>query len=153
VILVDTSVLVRLAVPQVAEVLYPLLESGAVATCGVIDLELLSRIAKPATLAEVARVRSASFHWLATWDADLQAAIQIQHDMVETGLAAACWPSRVIAAVARRHGVPVLRPDRQGDRAGRAVVRARRRRNRVGRGAVRRDACDLTAHAWCHDTA
>lgn len=111
-ILVDTSVLVRLTVPEVVDVLHPLLESGAVATCGVVDLELFSRITEPAMLAEVARLRSASFHWLATTDADLQAAIQVQRELVETGQSGACWPALVIAAVARRHDVPVLHHDR-----------------------------------------
>jgi predicted nucleic acid-binding protein len=151
VILVDTSVLVRLTVPEVAEVLYPLLESGAVATCGVIDLELLSRITVPATLAAVAWVRSASFHWLVTWDTDLQAAVQMQQDMVKAGLAAACWPSQVIAAVARRHGVPVLHHDRCFDRIAKVTGQGTRwvvpdvDAIGVDHGPVRRDACDRSA--------
>ena len=46
----------------------PHLVAGAVATCGLVELELLSTITEPARLAEVTRLRSAAFHWLATTD-------------------------------------------------------------------------------------
>src|SRR5215475_14703138 len=114
--LVDTSALVRLTAAEVAEVVHPLLDAGTVATCGVIDLELLSWIADPVIVAEVTRARSMSFKWLATTDADLQAAIAVHRELLETGETPACWPARIVAAVARRHEVPVLHHDRCFDR-------------------------------------
>lgn len=49
------------------------------------DLEVLSRVTAPARLAEVTRLRSAALHWLITTDADLQAAIRAQREMLEAG--------------------------------------------------------------------
>ena len=81
------------------------------ATCGVIDLELLSRVTDLSALADVTQARSISFRWLATTDADLRAAVGVHRDLLEAGAAPACWPDRMVAAVARQHDVAVLHHD------------------------------------------
>jgi len=118
VILVDTSILIRLNIPEIADFLRPLLEAGTVATCGLIDLEVLTRVTAPARLAEVTALHSAAFHWLSTTDADLRAAIRDQRELLEAGQPAACWPARLVAAIARRHQVPVLHKDPCFERIG-----------------------------------
>lgn len=146
-ILVDTSILVRLTDPEIAGIVRPHLLSGAVATCGLVELELLSRITEPARLVELTRLRSAAFHWLATTDDELHAAIRDQHELLESGQPAACWAARLIAAVARRHQVPVLHADPCFDRIGKLTGQDTQSvvpDGGTGRGVDRRDGCTRT---------
>jgi hypothetical protein len=74
--LVDTSAIVQLPRVEVAAVLGPLLISGQLATCGVIDLKLHALVRSHSDLVHVRAIRAAAFHWLPTIDADLTRALQ-----------------------------------------------------------------------------
>ncbi len=144
-ILVDTSILLRLTVPEVADIVRPYLVSGTVATCGLVELELLSRIVESDKLAEVTRLRSAAFHWLATTDEDLHAAIRDHRELLDASQPAACWPARLVAAVARRHQVPVLHADPCFERIGKLTGQDMQRGVPEGgtdRGPARQDGCN-----------
>ena len=64
--LADTSALARLHHPEVAAVLVPLIESGVVATCGVIEFELGWATRSSAEFDQVRADRDAGYEWLAT---------------------------------------------------------------------------------------
>ena len=68
--LADTSALARLRHPEVAAVLTPLIESGVVATCGVIEFELGWATRSSAEFDQVRADRDAGYEWLATHDED-----------------------------------------------------------------------------------
>jgi predicted nucleic acid-binding protein len=68
--LADTSALARLRHPEVAAVLAPLIESGTVATCGVIEFELGWAARSGAEFDQIRADRDAGYEWLATHDED-----------------------------------------------------------------------------------
>ena len=73
--LADTSALARLRHPGVAAALAPLIESGVVATCGVIEFELSWATRSSAEFDQVRTDRDAGYEWLATHDEDWQRAL------------------------------------------------------------------------------
>ena len=64
--LAGTSALARLHHPEVAAVLAPLIESGVIATCGVIEFELGWATRSSAEFDQVRADRDAGYEWLAT---------------------------------------------------------------------------------------
>jgi predicted nucleic acid-binding protein len=106
--LADTSAIARYRRTEVASRLDPLVIAGLVATCGVIDLELLSSARGQAEYSQIAAARRASFAWLATDDADIRRALETQAALAERGQHRIAWPDLVTAAVAQRHGVTLL---------------------------------------------
>src|SRR5260370_21975634 len=76
--LADTSALARLRHPVVAAVLAPLIESGVVATCGVIECELRWATRSSAEFDQVRTDRDAGYEWLATHDEDWRRALDVQ---------------------------------------------------------------------------
>src|ERR1700683_5811161 len=76
--LADTSALARLRHPGVAAVLAPLIESGVVATCGVIEFELRWATRSGAEFDQVRTDRDAGYEWLATHDEDWRRALGVQ---------------------------------------------------------------------------
>jgi predicted nucleic acid-binding protein len=109
--LVDASAIVRLPDPDVAAVVTPLLVDGLAATCGVVELALLGRIADAGAHAEIAAMRLAAFRWLATTDDDLRRALDVQGTLLNDGTDGVNLSALVAAAVAERHGVVVLHCD------------------------------------------
>lgn len=110
--LADNSVIARLHVPAVERVLGPLLDAGRIATCGMVELEVLYS-ARNATDHSIARdSRMTAYEWLPMDDADFRRALDVQGELAETGRhRAAKLPDLVIAAVAERHRVAVLHYD------------------------------------------
>src|SRR5436305_8742827 len=106
--LADTSAIARYRRTEVATRLDPLVIAGLVATCGVVDLELLSSARGQAEYSKLAAARRASFEWLATDDADIRRALDTQAALAEQGRHGIAWPDLVTAAVAQRHGVTLL---------------------------------------------
>ena len=106
--LVDTSAIVRLVCPGAVEVLSPLIEAGQLATCAVVDLDLLSLVNDPGELDEIRDLRAAAFAWLATEDVDLRRALEVQRLLATNGHHRVAWAALVVAAVAERHRVAVL---------------------------------------------
>ena len=110
--LADTSALARLRHPGVATVLAPLIESGVVATCGVIEFELRWATRSSAEFEQVQTDRDAGYEWLATHDEDGRRALDVQAALWRGGrIRAVGLPDLLIAAVAERERVtrPALR--------------------------------------------
>ncbi|MDP1820354.1 MAG: PIN domain-containing protein [Acidimicrobiales bacterium] len=110
--LADTSALLELHQPQVAARLGPLLVGGQVATCGVVDLEILARAA-PDERTEVLAERR-SFPRVPVDDEVLdRAAVLIArlHGAVEL-------PRLIVAVAAERAGLVLLHHDTQVERIG-----------------------------------
>jgi predicted nucleic acid-binding protein len=106
--LADTSAIARYRRTEVATRLDPLVIAGVVATCGVIDLELLASAQGRAEYSKIAAARRASFTWLATDDVDIRRALETQAALADQGRPGIAWPDLVTAAVAERHGVTLL---------------------------------------------
>jgi predicted nucleic acid-binding protein len=106
--LADTSAIARYRSVEVASRLDPLVIAGLVATCGVVDLELLSTARGEAEYSKIAATRRASFTWLTTDDMDIRRALEIQAKLYALGHSRIAWPDLVTAAVAERHGVTLL---------------------------------------------
>jgi predicted nucleic acid-binding protein len=114
--LADTSALARLHHQVVAAALVPLIESGVVATCGVIEFELGWATRSSAESDQVRADRDAGYEWLATLDEDWRRALGIQASLWRSGrMRAAGLPDLLIAAVAERERVTVLHYDSDYD--------------------------------------
>ncbi len=114
--LADQSALARLPYPDVQQVLGPLISRGLVATCGMVELEVLWSTRSAAEYDEVHADRS-GYEWLPTEDADWHRAIAVQAALWRRGWARSVpLPDLLIAAVAERHGVTVLHCDEDFDR-------------------------------------
>jgi predicted nucleic acid-binding protein len=110
--LADTSALARLHHQVVAAVLAPLIESGVVATCGVIEFELGWATRGSAELDQVRADRDAGYEWLATLDEDWRRALDVQASLWRSGrMRAVGLPDLLIAALAERERVIVLHYD------------------------------------------
>ena len=110
--LADTSVLARLHRPAVAAVLVPLIESGIVATCGVIEFELGWATRSRTEFDQVRADRDAGYEWLATHDEDWRRALEVQATLWRTGhMRAVGLPGLLVAAVAERERVIVIHYD------------------------------------------
>lgn len=113
--LADTSALARLHLPPVARRLAPLVERGLVATCSVVDLELLYSTRSPRDYASLAAERR-GFELLATDQEDWDRATQIQAALAATSRTRAVGiADLLVAAVAERHRVTLLHYDRDFD--------------------------------------
>lgn len=113
--LADKSALARMNKVAVATRLGPLLVGGDVATCGVVDLELLF---SGRTHREVVQMRAerAAFPRLAMDQADFDRAVAVMEGLARTGHhRAAGIPDLLIAAVAERHRLTVLHYDKDFD--------------------------------------
>ena len=110
--LADTSTLARLRYPEVAAALAPLIESGLVATCGVIEFELGWASRSSAELDQIRADRDVGYEWLATHDEDWRRALNVQGALWRGGrIRAVGLPDLLIAAVAERERVTVLHYD------------------------------------------
>jgi len=113
--LADKSALARMNHGAVATRLGPLLVGGDVATCGVIDLEILYSARNHAELARL-RAERAALPQLSIEQADFERAIEVLETLARSGRHRAVGiPDLLIAAVAERAGVAVLHYDRDFD--------------------------------------
>jgi predicted nucleic acid-binding protein len=114
--LADTSALARLNRPPVAAVLGPLIETGLVATCGVIEFELGWATRNGAEFDLVRADRAEGYEWLATHDEDWHRALEVQGVLWRSGhVRAVGFPDLLIAAVAEREQVTLLHYDSDYD--------------------------------------
>jgi predicted nucleic acid-binding protein len=110
--LADTSALARLHRPAVAAALTPLIESGVVATCGVIEFELGWATRSSAEFDQVRIDRDAGYEWLAIYDEDWRRVLEVQASLWRGGrIRAVGPPGLLVAAVAERERVTVLHYD------------------------------------------
>jgi predicted nucleic acid-binding protein len=114
--LADTSALARLHRPEVAAVLGPLIETGLVATCGVVEFGIGWATRSGAELDQVRADRDEGYEWLATHDIDWRRALTVQAELWRCGrVRAVGFPDLLIAAVAEREQVAVLHYDSDFD--------------------------------------
>jgi hypothetical protein len=113
--LADKSALARLPQPEVDRRLTPLLLAGNVATCSVIDLELLFSARTHDDFREIAETRVA-LPSVAIRQEDFDRAITVMERLARRGQhRAVSIPDLLIAAVAERVGLTILHYDRDFD--------------------------------------
>jgi len=109
--LVDTSAWIRYPEPAVGARLDELSAAGQLATCGLVDLQLLGVLRDAGTYATVAAMRRAALTVLEMNEADTRRALEVQALLVERGEYGTPWAALVVAAVAERCGMAVLHCD------------------------------------------
>jgi len=111
----DKSASARMRHASVSAVLTPLIEAGTLATCSVVDLEILFSARTARELEETREERSA-FPRLAVEQVDFDRAIEVMGLLARKGQhRAAGMPDLLLAAVAERHGVTLLHYDADFD--------------------------------------
>ncbi|MBV9101555.1 MAG: PIN domain nuclease [Candidatus Dormibacteraeota bacterium] len=118
--LADTSALARRQHPAFATVLEPLLLEGRVATCSLIDLELLYSARGKRDFEEIANER-AGFERAPILQADFDRAVHVMSELAATSRHRIALPDLIIAAVAERVGLIVLHEDADFERIARVT--------------------------------
>ena len=114
--LADTSALARLNRPAVDATLSPLLEAGLVATCGMVELELLFSARSPDDYRRRQQQLRDGFESLAMPDEIWRRAQHVQSELARRSAhRGAALPDLLIAATAERHGVAILHYDHEYD--------------------------------------
>lgn len=114
--LADTSALSRLNHPAVDAALSPLIESGRVATCSMVELEVLFSARSPDDYLRRQRQLRDGFEQLAMPHEVWQRALQVQATLAaQSQHRGAALPDLLIAATAERHRVTVLHYDHEYD--------------------------------------
>lgn len=115
--LADKSALTRQGTrPEVREVIEPLLLAGRIATCGIVDLELLFSAPDPSTYGELARVLRAMPRVPVT-DGAVDRALEVQGLLAQAAQHRAVpLPDLVVAGCAELAGLTVLHYDADFDR-------------------------------------
>jgi predicted nucleic acid-binding protein len=114
--LLDTSVWARIEAPPVAERCLPLIRAGLVATCSIIDLEILYSARSPASYAAARAERDLALELLAIEQPTLDRALGVQAALAERGEhRGASLPDLIVAAAAERGRVVVLHYDADYD--------------------------------------
>jgi hypothetical protein len=110
--LADTSALSRLHLQSVRTVLAPEIESGQVATCGMVELEVLYSARSPAEYARRREQLRDGFESLAMPDEVWHRALEVQARLASASMhRGVALPDLLIAATAERHQVPVVHYD------------------------------------------
>ena len=114
--LADKSAIVHLAEPAVAARLVPLIMAGEVATCGVVELEVLYSARSEKDLKEIRRDRALAYPRVPMSQADFARAEDVMALLAKKGHhRAVSLPDLLIAAVAERAGLTVLHYDADFD--------------------------------------
>jgi predicted nucleic acid-binding protein len=108
--LADKSALARFPHPTVQERLRPLLEDGWIATCGIVDLEVLYS-ARSLDDYEATLQERRSLEDVPITPAVIERAIDIQHDLARRGHHRVSIPDLIIAAAAESMDLVVLHYD------------------------------------------
>lgn len=110
--LLDTSAWARLGAAPVAARCVPLIRSGLVATCSVVDLEVLYSARSTASYAATRADRALALELLPIEQPVLDRAVEVQAALAARGEhRGASMPDLIIAAAAERAGVAVLHYD------------------------------------------
>ena len=111
----DTSAITRLQLPTVNQRLGQLIEQGLVASCTLVDLEMLFSTRTHREYVDVRRER-AGFEQLDIEQVDWDRARDVQAELARTGRTRAVGiPDLLLAATAERHRVTLLHYDRDFD--------------------------------------
>ena len=114
--LADKSALARLRAASVSAVLAPLILAGEVATCGIVELEVLYSARSYQDFMTTRTTRSRAFPLIPIVQADFERAIQVMEELARRGLhRAVSLPDLVIGAVAERQSVIVVHYDADYD--------------------------------------
>lgn len=108
--LADKSALARLPVPAVAARLHPLFEEGEIATCAIVDLEVLYSSRKLDDY-EIVRGERAMLDAAPITPEVMDEAIALQHALARRGQHRISIPDLIISAAARRADLVVLHYD------------------------------------------
>lgn len=114
--LADTSALARLDLPVVDTALSPLIEAGQIATCEMVELEVLFSARSRDDYARRQRQLRDGFEALAMPDEVWQRALEVQATLAgKSAHRGVALPDLLIAATAERHRVTVLHYDHDYD--------------------------------------
>lgn len=113
--LADKSALARFAIPAVEQRLRPLLEEGLIASCAIVDLEVLYSSRNLSDFEAVLEERRSLDAAPITPDV-MTAAIELQHALARRGQHRVPIPDLVISAAARSAGLVVLHYDADFER-------------------------------------
>ncbi|MGH9056019.1 MAG: PIN domain nuclease [Acidimicrobiales bacterium] len=113
--LVDKSALARFPVPAVGQRLRPLLEEGLIATCAIVDLELLYSARNFRDYEEVLQERQSLDNAPITPEVMIKA-IDLQHELARHGHHRVPIPDLVISAAALAVDLTVLHYDSDFER-------------------------------------
>lgn len=91
--LADTSALSRMRQPSVSAALTPLLATGAIAHCGVLDLQVLFSARSHSDLVATRRRLTAGFHQIDMLQADFDRALDVMELLAKAGQAPQRFPS------------------------------------------------------------
>ncbi len=115
-VLADKSALARLRFPEVEAVLSPLILSGEVATCGIIELEILFSARSHLEFDAIRLERAWSFPLVPILQVDFERAVEVMGELARRGLHRAVGISDlVISAVAEPERLTVLHYDTDFD--------------------------------------
>jgi predicted nucleic acid-binding protein len=106
--LVDASAWVRYPCREVAARLDELGAAGVLATCGVVELQLLAAIEDVGTYTTVAQLRRHAFPVLEMAEADIRRARDVQALLAGGGQFGVPWAALLVAALAERYRMTVL---------------------------------------------
>jgi predicted nucleic acid-binding protein len=110
--LIDTSAAARMAHPEVAARLAPLIEAGLVATTAQLDAEALCSARDPADYEQLWSDRRLAYEYLPTNDEHWQTALGAQRQLASTGRHRAVgMTDLLIATLADAHGVTLIHYD------------------------------------------
>ena len=134
--LADKSALIHMRTPEVAAKLAPLIQDGEVATCGVVELEVLYSARSEADLIATRSRRAAAFPRIAMSQEDFNRAEEVMAQLASKGHhRAVSLPDLLIAAVAERSRLIVLHYDADYDLI--ATVTGQKVEWVAGRGSLR----------------
>lgn len=115
--LADKSALARLPHPVVAAVLEPLILEGLVATCGIIELEVLYSALGHTDFIRTRRIREQAFARIPMQESDFVRATAVMEALAAHGQHRAVGiPDLLIAAVAERASLTIMHYDEDFDR-------------------------------------
>ena len=117
--LADKSALARFPVPAVSRRLRPLMQDGLIATCAIVDLEVLYSSRNLSDYEDVLDERR-SLDSAAITPEVLERAIELQHELARRGQHRLPIPDLVISAAAQSAGLVVLHYDSDFERIGAA---------------------------------
>ncbi len=118
--LADTSALARFPNPAVEQRLRPLLEDGLLATCAIVDLEVLYSARNLADYEAILEERRALDEAPITAEV-MASAVDIQHELARSGGHRVPIPDVIIAATAVASGLTVLHYDADFERIAEVV--------------------------------
>jgi predicted nucleic acid-binding protein len=115
--ILDKSAIARIRYPEVFAVVGSRIEAGLVATCAMVEFEILWSTRSVAEFNEVRMDRRQAYEWLPMEDQHWSRALDVQQQLWATGqLRTVPLPDLLIAAVAEQHRLIVIHYDADYER-------------------------------------